>query len=158
MTTIAWDGSCLAVDRGAWIGRMAMEQTKLHLFPDGGPNGIPPGAWASTGSSAHIAAVRRWLWRQGEEPAPIVGEIENDMGLYVDMAGNCYHFHQRLVLTPIESRYAGGGGGGLFVLGAMAAGMNAVDAVHLAGKHTDASINGVDYWVPGVVTTSRRHA
>lgn len=148
MTTIAWDGKTLAVDRAAWQGRMCMTTKKLHIF-ERPAHGFPPGAWADCGNAAFNAAVRDWLDDKVPLPYPADGkEADEDMGLWVTMEGKVFTFHKRLVLSPVLGQIAGSGGGALFVLGAMAFGATAQQAVAAAEYHTDCSAHGVDTWSP----------
>jgi len=148
MTTIAWDGKTLAVDRGGWNGRHVREYQKLSVFAKPG-NGWDPGAFASTGDACFNEAMRQWIQSGGDKPQPAEAKDLNDeCGLYVTNDGKAFTVTVRGVLLPCFSKKIGAGGGGHFALGCMVAGKTAEEAVQLAQAHTDCSAFGMDCWSP----------
>ncbi len=151
MTTIAWDGKTLAIDRGAWSGRMVTEVSKLHVFDDIKRPGWPKrGCWGITGSLAYLSACVMWLSGKTEVMPPLAkdGNLDDEAGLFVDETGIAWIVSERMVPFRCHSKCVGAGGGGFFVLGAMVMGATAEQAVRLAHTHTDAAAFGVDTWSP----------
>lgn len=149
MTTIAWDGTTLAVDRGGWNGRMVRPTKKITVIQLG-REGWPLGAYASTGNAAFNRELA--LWMQGvvaELPKLAKAEeLDDECGLYITNDKIAYSVTQRGILLEIPGQYATAGGGREFALGCMVAGKTAVEAVTLAQLHTDCSAFGIDTWSP----------
>lgn len=148
MTTIAWDGTTLAVDRGVWNGRMVREQCKLHVIREP-KNGWPPGAYASCGDAAFNTQLVQWMRNGGTRPETAKPEdMDVECGVYVSNGREVFLVMGRGVLLRLVQQKVGSGGGAHFALGCMVAGTDAVTAVELAQKHTDCSAFGIDSWRP----------
>lgn len=162
MTTIAWDGHTLAVDRGSWSGYVVHETTKL--YPPGGPledkgngtmalpthyrNGWPMGAFAFTGTAGICMRILTWAQSGNDRPFLPESEWGNSHGVLVTLDRKVYRISGYLALEPVESVPFSDGGGQECAIGAMLAGASAKRAVEITAERTYLSVFGVDTWSP----------
>lgn len=146
MTTIAWDGQVLAVDRGAWgNGSMVTAHAKLHRVPHN-TRGWPGGAFAACGSSERTAIILRWLLDPDAELRP-AADPEGIAGMLVSADAECFDVFASGVIQPAAGINAAGSGA-QFALGVMVAGRSAIEAVKLAHQWTDAAAHGITWYEP----------
>jgi len=122
MTTIAYDGTTLAVDSLVTFGSLAFGTgKKLFKLKDGG-------FVAFSGNMSLVPEVLSWL-QGGDKPVP--GEDEDVNGLMIDKKGVAWEFGTDLRLFPACIPWAGGSGY-CVALTAMRCGKTAVQAVEVA--------------------------
>jgi len=154
MTTIAFDGKTLAVDRGSWSGYIVNETTKLFPpKPDAATvfaNGWPMGAFALAGTAGICLSILHWARTGIDKPYLPEAEKSNSHGVLVTLDAKVYRISGYLMLEQIESVPFADGGGHECALGAMLAGADARRAVEIVGERMWMSRFGVDTWeVPG---------
>lgn len=152
MTTIAFDGKTLAVDRGSWKNNFVWSVTR-KLFgpfeisePAADRLGMPRGAtvvYAAAGTAAEAPLVATWLFSGGGMPD--LNDKEMSRGIVVWVEGRSGGFLTSLLtLEPIDRYPIADGGGFEIALGAMLAGASAVRAVELTIERTGWAAGGVD--------------
>jgi len=151
MTTVAWDGEYLAVDRQTTNGADTKgETTKLVVYEQDGVTC----AFAGVGDAPDLHMVHRWL-RDGarESNAPTVEETSG--GLLVVRSPDKIEAFDLVVVAKdgrtlyvdrhrLEKKFTAIGSGHKFALGAMAAGVNAIRAVIIAAGFDTMTGEGVD--------------
>lgn len=149
MTTAAWDGKTLAVDR-----RMAgwMDACKLFHLKDGR---VLTGA----GYMDELAEVAAWLDSGGDDrDKPVVADDEDDSTDYLLIDGAKCYWLTTPYLRPIEVRdgMASVGSGSRYALGAMEAGKTAAEAVAIAARFDPNTGGGVDTHPQAPPASSRK--
>lgn len=143
MTTIAWDGRTLAVDRGSWQGYIANRVNKLRDVRAGSRK--KGQAYVALSGDAHFAeAAVEWLlgcdWPRlpDADYNKCCGVLLTEDGKLFRIGTGMATFEQILCIP-----FADGGGADL-ALGAMLAGADAVKAVELVATRSSLSWGGVD--------------
>lgn len=147
MTTIAFDGRILAVDRAGWVGNgIQYETDKLFIF-GGAPEGMPikGGFYAGAGHAGDAIKIGRWL--QGGPEYPVLVERNEGKGLVVTIEEEprLFRISGALVLEPVLTLPWGDGAGMDMAIGAMAAGKTAPQAVEIVARHSTWAAIGMDY-------------
>ena len=140
MTVIAWDGSVLATDKQATSSGLRQTATKLRRI-----NGC---MCAVTGDWDRAQAVFEWFARGAKpEDYPEFQKNNDDwVGMLVVHPDNKVVKYERVPYPyPIEDTPFAIGSGREYALGAMAAGCNAVQAVHIASRYDAGCGLGVDW-------------
>lgn len=145
MTTIAWDGNTLAVDRGSWSGYLV--NTVCKLFDVRGGGRIKNQAYFAACGDAHVAmATVKWL--RGEEIPPFADPEawKKSVGVVVSLDKRIYRICPGILFCEEEilSVPFADGGGGEIALGAMLAGASAARAVKIVAQRSSLSYGGVD--------------
>ena len=138
MTVIAWDGNILAADRRMSAANTHTSILKIHSH---GKH-----AMAISGYVSHGLAILDWF-KKGAKPSDWPQPFNKDEwgNLIVVSEGRCYLYEDHGVPIEILSEFAAWGCGREFAIGAMAAGMNAIDAVKITNTHCNNCGNGVDH-------------
>lgn len=145
MTTIAWDGECLAADRCSWSGgtRRQVRKTFKITAPDGRRFLV-----AFAGGQDYSIRILRWMRGEDGRPNPLdyVGadQIHNQCALVVDERRRIWQLGNSLIYTQMRERVYAFGGGQDFAWGALEAGATARQAVQIAIKRSDYAGFGVD--------------
>ena len=145
MTTIAWDGTWLAADRGAWSGGIRYPVRKVFKIVG---QDKKPLLVAFSGDGAFATATLEWL--QGTGPHPGVyrddkNQSPTSVALIVDSRRRVRRLNSELKYTLVQcGRIHSSGAGQDVALGALAAGASARKAVRIAMKFTDYAAFGVD--------------
>lgn len=126
MTTIAWDGTTLAADKQITWGGTPIVTTKLHRARSTEGHRV---IFGCAGKSFEIQAFVDWL--KGFRNMPVLTEIDF---LCVDASGQVWCANQALQWLPVHSKQWAIGSGADYALGAMAAGVNAVQAIKIASR------------------------
>lgn len=138
MTTIAWDGSMLAVDRLACMGGTKRKVKKLHDCGDY--------AYAGAGNYAATFEVAEWL-RNGAKPdaRPTFEKDEDPQGIAIHLpTGKAFMVEGRKqFLIPVDAPHAEGTGRDA-ALAAMWCGRSAAEAVAIASEIDVSTGGGVD--------------
>lgn len=148
MTTIAFDGRILAVDRAGWIGNgIQYETDKLYEF-NATPQGLPimRGYYAAAGNAGDAVAIARWL--QGKDMAPpALVDRDSGKGLIVtnEDPPRVFRLTSALTCDPVYTLPWGDGAGLEMAIGAMAAGKTAAQAVEIVARHSMWAAIGMDY-------------
>lgn len=130
MTTIAWDGKTLAVDRASWQGHLCSDAQKLYRIDR-------LQAWyAAAGDEALVQRVIRWL-RTGTSESIPEKEQEHSFGLLVNERGEVFRVSGYLELAKIEKAPVSDGAGAPIAIGAMLAGADAIQAIAIAERCSD---------------------
>lgn len=125
MTTIAWDGENFVADKQTTKGSLRGSISKIYEVRDGF-------FIAGCGDMEEIALVIDWI-RKGSKKKN-KPEIDCSEFLLLDKKDkSCYHMSSKLVMIPSNIPAAIGSGGD-FAMGAMLAGVNAIQAVEIASK------------------------
>lgn len=155
MTTIAFDGRTLAVDRASWKANYVWnETTKLFLvkphsdvwrrfsikkIPDGAQDDIQTIAWAAAGEAEDVPIIITWMRESGDPPS--LGKEAR--GLILDTYfGGIYSLTSRLTLEPFERMPVADGGGFEIALGAMLAGKTAIEAIEIVQSRSGWAAGG----------------
>ena len=159
MTTIAFDGQTLAVDRASWQADYVWSPVcKLfHVTPCGEcckrfrlpVVDVRHLVWAATGDASAVPLILNWM-DGGDLPELDTKEITTH-GLLLDIeTGEIARLTTRLTLEPLEKGVPIADGGGFqMALGAMLAGKTAVEAVEIVASRTGWAAGGVDsYTLP----------
>lgn len=143
MTTIAWDGKTLAVDRGSWQGYIANRVNKLRNV--GGGNRRPGQSWIALAGDAHIAEAT-WRWLLGSDwPRLLDADYNKVCGVLVTTEREIFRVSAGMETFEqiLDVPFADGGGADM-ALGAMLAGATAAKAVELVATRSNLSWGGVD--------------
>lgn len=139
MTTIAWDGKTLAADRQGAIGDWKFDDgPKIHRLSGGR-------YFAAAGQCAIGQRVRHWVDTGLDKP--VLEEGDQFSGILVTSDGDAYLLEYALLPTHIQPPFAIGSGA-QFALGAMAAGVDAVQAIEIANGlclHSGFGVNWVTF-------------
>lgn len=143
MTTIAFDGTTLAVDSGWWDGNLVDTGKKLYALGPikVDPDSDPVEAYAAIkGESAFAVALIYWLRGVGEKPQVPTDKLSASFGILVTKTLRVFAIMGNGTLVPMSTvPLADGAQGGAGVaLGAMLMGASAVRAIELAAERTDA--------------------
>lgn len=150
MTTLAYDGKCLAADRCITMG-MARSRgaPKIVKVVVPGRGKIPFGIGVC-GDGFHGQAMLEAIVHGTEVPNPELYGIEEPSAA-VALAcqkGKIWLINAIGGWLPVHERKMALGGGFEFAIGAMEAGASAIDAVRIAAKRSTASSHGIDVeWV-----------
>lgn len=147
MTTIAFDGKTLAVDRAAWKGngiwseanklfRIGMCEDAKDRFMLEGSDEI---VWAACGSFADFPLIIRWIATGGEIP-----DFEDGSYGILVHEDKAYCLCHNMTLVPHETYPISDGCGHEMVLGCMLAGADAVRAIELVASRSSHAIPRID--------------
>lgn len=137
MTTVAWDGQTLAVDKMATFNTSKFKTKKLF---DCGEF-----MFAGCGDLAHVHEIAHWLLDPEYEPD--IKEAESTGIVIHKDSGKAYMVTTKPVrLMPMLSKRFAVGSGSMAALGVMEAGGTAVDAIKIASKVDIYTGLGVDSW------------
>lgn len=127
MTTIAYDGSCLASDTLSQGGGMRLGRVqKIWRLADGR-------LFGACGDNSACEAAYRWLESGGHpETRPTLKTEQGFNGLLIGGDGQVTSFDPELVALAIAAPFYAIGSGREFAMGAMAAGETACAAVRIA--------------------------
>jgi hypothetical protein len=142
MTTIAWDGTTLAADKGSWSGGLHQAVRKVHRItaPDGRRF-----LMAMAGDSVFATQVLRWMLG-GDHPGPcMVEDMNHDVAVVIDERRRIFRLSSRLVYVPYEGKVHAHGAGQEVALGALMAGADAVKAIRITMQVSDFAARGVDF-------------
>lgn len=169
MTTVAWDGHVLAVDRGGWVGNNVCTMTKIKTVEV-----VIANRWGEPGDRL-IVAVFGWLSLFENTVDHLVNGAElrsldladRDMDVAViinkhrelwqlNATGHrtllgCHRHNPDQTELPVKfsqwqpDYWHSWAAGHSFAAGALAAGSTAIQAIELANKYTDCAANGVDF-------------
>jgi hypothetical protein len=161
MTTIAFDGNVLAVDRAAWKGDTCYEAVKIFKVA------LSPSVverfywfscneilWAVAGYAHDVSKVLRWMESGAGLPTiegdhasvGVVVPTEKRIGRAGYYANACYGLSKYMTLDPIDSVPFADGAGHEMALGAMLAGADAIKAVEIVASRSSMSRFGVDWY------------
>jgi hypothetical protein len=148
VTTIAFDGRYLAVDRAACSGTLWIKGVKkLHRGKIPG-RGFRDFVAAFTGDSFFCQRAAEALFEGEAFPDCSGYGYSSGSGILAIVAevgtGKCWAVNPMGDWLPVKAPITAGAGSE-FALGAIAAGTTAWRAVKLANVHTDASTGGVDF-------------
>lgn len=156
MTTCAYDGTTLAVDRASWKNNYVWNRTtKLFLLPKLSSEccrrlDLTEIAWAACGEAADVPLILKWMLRGGELPKPIIKEETVSRGLLLDtFSGEIYRLTSLLTLETILSVPTADGGGFELALGAMLAGADAVQAIRITASRSGWAAGGINSYTRG---------
>ena len=147
MTTIAFDGKTLAVDRAAWKGQaiwsdacklftIDMCEEAMDRFMLEGESRI---VWAACGCFSDFPLVIRWITRGGDLP-----DMEDcSIGILVH-ENDAYGLNSNMTLVPHGEYPISDGCGHEMVLGAMLAGADAVRAIELVASRSSHAVARID--------------
>lgn len=126
MTTIAYDGTYLAVDRAGWKANYTFyEVDKLHVVPYFYPDSAQhPCFYAAAGSEGDAIAIMEWLSGKTKDK-PDIHEKGDAKGLVVTSQGWVFAVTGVLTFSRVHTVPWADGGGSDMALGAMAAGKGA---------------------------------
>ena len=164
MTTIAWDGKTLAVDRAQWKDNYVWIEV-CKLFDYGALSSSAPLAnfahdrvrhrfraghsrivWAATGDANECLMIDRWIRDGGDLPS--LANPGQSYGLVVvqRLLGppEVYQLTSAMLLGRVYSAPFADGGGFQLALGAMLAGASAVRAIELTAERSGWAAGGVD--------------
>ena len=142
MTTIAWDGTTLAADRGSWSGGLHQAVRKVHRIaaPDGRRFLV-----AVAGDAVFATQVLRWM-RGGYHPSQcLADDLSRDVAVVIDERRRIFRLSSRLVYVPYEGKLHAHGAGQEIALGALMAGADAVKAIRITMQVSDYAARGVDF-------------
>ena len=138
MTTIAWDGRSLAVDRLAVCANLRRSTRKLHVSK----------AWVygGAGSLPDLADIALWLEAGAEDAKRPTLEEGGSCGIAVRRRdGRAFKVEgKRPVLALVRERFVADGSGRDFAIAAMALGRTARQAVALAARFDVYTGGGID--------------
>lgn len=144
MTTIAFDGTTLAADRGSWSGGMHQSVKKVHRVtaPDGRAFLV-----ALMGEGAFAARVLRWMRGEIDHPGLCLDENkERDCAVVVDEQRRVWRLSAyRLEYVEYPDLLHSAGAGQEFAMGALMAGADAIQAISITSKVSDYAARGVDF-------------
>lgn len=161
MTTIAFDGKTLAVDRASWKGNYIWTPVqKLFIINQLGQSaadrfGLEKEtkiAYAGAGSAADVPLVVSWMMgRLTEIPKDLEKDEDNtSRGLILSIdSRRIYALTGILTLESYTGFPVADGGGHQMALGAMLAGATAVQAIEFSAARSSWAAGGVDsYTLP----------
>lgn len=148
MTTIAWDGRTLAVDRAITTGRVMTPTCKLRPCFEPA-NGWPPGMFAHAGNLGFGEQFHQWILGKAERlPPENPTDLDQQAGLYVTQDGACFLVINRgLIVRGADLETDGAGFE--FAYACLICGKTAREALELTTIHTSAAALGIDTWIPG---------
>lgn len=139
MTTIAYDGKTLAVDRRVTRGGLYGTTTKAFKLETGA-------VMAFCGSMAHAMTLKRW-YLAGTDPATYPDfqkDEEKNTFMIVADRGVVKVYEQTPDPIFIQDRMMAWGSGRDFALGAMACGKTAAESIEVASQFDPGTGGGVD--------------
>jgi hypothetical protein len=142
MTTIAWDGTTLAADKGSWSGGLHQAVRKVHRVTalDGRRF-----LMAMAGDAVFATQVLRWM-RGGEHPGQCLADnVDRDVAVVIDERRRIFRLSSRLVYVPYEGKVHAHGAGQEIALGALMAGADAVKAIKITMQVSDFAARGVNF-------------
>lgn len=140
MTTIAWDGECLAADRAAWSGAFKYRVKKVHKITRDGRTFLV----AMCGDGAFAELVLRWM-RGGDHPGLYPNADNITIGVVVDEKRRVWRLDaQKMSYSRVLEKIHATGGGQDFAIGALEAGASAKQAIQISMKRSDYAGLGVD--------------
>jgi len=159
MTTIAFDGRTLAVDKASWQSDYVWSPvTKLFSV-------VPSKEcrkrfrldenarlkWAASGDASAAPLILDWMYEGGETP-PLDTTNITTHGFILNIDNSeIYRLTSRLTLEPLVKGVPVADGGGFQIaLGAMLAGASAVEAIEIVASRSGWAAGGIDsYTLPG---------
>jgi hypothetical protein len=151
MTTLAFDGKLLAVDKASWTesGGTWNATTKLYELGASERQKLDLGgdtkAWIAFQADGGFATkVRDWLIGLCEE-RPAAEDSNATIGVVATSAGELHRLSGWYTMQKIESLPFAGGGGHEAALGAMLAGASAAMALALIARRSAWVAAGIDY-------------
>lgn len=142
MTTIAFDGTTLAADKGSWSGGLHQAVRKVHRItaPDGRRF-----LMAMAGDPVFATQVLRWM-RGGNHPGQcLTDDLNRDVAVVIDERRRVFRLSSRLIYVPYEGKLHAHGAGQEIALGALMAGADAVKAIRITMQVSDFAARGVDF-------------
>jgi ATP-dependent HslUV protease subunit HslV len=131
MTAIAYRDGVLAADSGVWDGNLlAGTVRKVHRLEDGR-------LYAASGREVDVQACRNWLNGADPERRPPPVDRETGFSALIVGAEVLAIARDMRIYTPPAARFYALGCHYEFLLGAMAAGASAAEAVNLACRYGD---------------------
>lgn len=155
MTTCAYDGDTLAVDRATWQNNYVWDRTtKLFLLPTLSSEcrhrlDLTAIAWAACGQAADVPLILKWMLHGGELPKPIKEEPVSRGLLLNIFSGEIYRLTSLLTLETISSVPTSDGGGFEIALGAMLAGADAIQAIRITASRSGWAAGGISSYTLG---------
>lgn len=149
MTTIAYDGSTLAADRGMWSAGLVYQTTKLfRLDLDlGGPHKAEC-IVAMMGVATYCHALIAHMQDPKSNPMPDPHDYEmdgcHDVAFVWPKGQKPFTLSSLGVRMRVDTPYYACGAGREFAMGALLAGASPKRAVSLAIDYTDYAAHGVD--------------
>ena len=154
MTTIAWDGKTLAVDKASWKNEVWTPVTKLFEVVLCGESMSalclthPRIVWAAAGSARNVPVVLEWMRGGGSRPVFMEDDQKTAIGLVVEIdTGRCFGLTGILTLEPYDPGPVSDGMGNEIALGAMLAGASATRAIEIVSMRSCWAAGGVDSFV-----------
>jgi hypothetical protein len=146
MTTIAWDGKTLAVDRQADNGETRETVTKLRWRYTA--EGKEVMAW--TGFHEQGLWLAEWYFAGADRSKWPEFQASKDWTILVVAGPKGVKVYERLpIAQKIEDAFMAWGAGRNLALGAMAAGADACQAIEIATRfdiHTGQGVNSIDVY------------
>lgn len=152
MTTIAFDGNILAVDRAAWKGEVWSRRIKLFNLElseraaDRFRSDSIYLTYAAAGNAEYVEEAIAWMMSE-DAPMPEIREDDkkNTMGLVLvnDVIGCLF---TNMTVQWFTSFPVADGAGHEMALGAMLAGATAVEAVRFVAYRSSWAAGGVSYF------------
>jgi ATP-dependent protease HslVU (ClpYQ) peptidase subunit len=139
MTTIAWDGTTLAVDRQATLGNSISTAYKLHECGDF--------VLAVGGTVDHIYTALEWV-EAGCKPEERPQLLENVRGIAVQQSRHRVYILEgiRPYLVRARDKYIAVGSGQDYAIAAMHLGLDAAAAIKFTARFDAFTGKGVDTW------------
>lgn len=136
MTTLAWDGTTLAADKGSFYGDVVIPKHKLHRIKWHGVSAI----CGVCGDAGVTHQILRWM--QGKEfDNP---RHDNESMVVAVTKSGLWSISSTLIPIRINSKIFATGSGGTMAMGALAVGASAKAAVKAVEKWGCGACNGVD--------------
>ena len=146
MTVLAWDGTTLAADKRAIIGRLQRTTRKIYSVCVA-PGGVPPVLVGYAGDASDGDECLAWF-RAGAKPddfPPPLRTKEDWSGLLVIWGGGeIWRYESSPYPVQFEPQIFASGSGRDFALAAMHCGKTAAEAVEIASFFDPNCGNGVD--------------
>lgn len=137
VTTIAFDGTTLAVDCCSWANGQRRKVNKLFK--------IPEGTFAGCGDGAFVSAFVRW--KNGERSAPLWSDYDVEkgwsLGVLITPDKRIQVLTNLFEVLDFDEKVFAMGGGAEYAWGALEAGATATRAVEIAAKRSDFAGFGV---------------
>lgn len=145
MTTIAWDGKTLAVDRMGVASDVPKVVTKLKVLESANGREV----LAVTGCITGSLIMMDW-YKNGADPEkwPKIQETDDWCRMVVATRDGVFEYERHPVKIALEERFYAWGGGREVALGALAMGATAEQAVLIASKFDTNTGYGVDVGSP----------
>lgn len=142
MTTIAWDGTTLAAEKGSWSGGLHQAVRKVHRVTASDGRRF---LMAMAGDAVFATQVLRWM-RGGDHPGQcLLDDMSRDVAVVIDERRRIFRLSSRLVYVPYEGKVHAHGAGQEIALGALMAGADAVKAIKITMQISDFAARGVNF-------------